>query len=260
MIYKIKQCKHCNKEFNDIEGRVFSNHVKWCNESPTRHIQTNSKQLLAFYDKSKGQYKDFNVKCHKCKKDFIVNERESKFPSKVKYYCNRSCANSRKITDEHKKKTSDSMLKTKTTKHTKCKNCNKLFEYNRRIYCSNECLKKKTIKDNGSLKDYRRKCAFKFSLNEYPNEFDFTLIEQYGWYKPKNRGDNLYGVSRDHIVSVRYGYDNNIDPELISHPANCRLMLHSDNSKKHSKCDMTIDQLIEKIKIWNDLNINILQD
>lgn len=44
---------------------------------------------------------------------------------------------------------------------------------------------------------------------------------------------------------------NNVSPELLSHPANCKLILHSENLKKNSKCNMTIDELIVKIEEFN---------
>ena len=101
------------------------------------------------------------------------------------------------------------------------------------------------------IKTYKRLCEFKFALNSYPDEFDFTLIENYGWYKAKNRGDNLNGVSRDHIYSRDKGFENLIDPYIISHPANCQLLRHNDNVSKHSNCDIEIENLINKIKEWN---------
>lgn len=105
--------------------------------------------------------------------------------------------------------------------------------------------------DLAKLKDYRLACKFRFSLNKYPSEFDFTLIESFGWYKAANHGNNLYGVSRDHMVSVRYGFDNNVDPEIIAHPANCKLMQHSLNVKKYISNSITYDELLIRIKEWD---------
>ena len=86
----------------------------------------------------------------------------------------------------------------------------------------------------------------------YPEEFDFNLIEQYGWYKAKNRGNNPNGVSRDHIYSIEEGYKNLIDPYIISHPANCMLIQQRKNASKHIKSNISIERLIEKIKQWNE--------
>jgi hypothetical protein len=102
-----------------------------------------------------------------------------------------------------------------------------------------------------ALTNYRADCRFKFDLKQYPNEFDFDLIREHGWYSPANKMNNLYGVSRDHMVSVRYGFDNGIDAKLISHPANCRLMLHSQNVAKYSECSITIEDLKERILTWD---------
>jgi hypothetical protein len=37
------------------------------------------------------------------------------------------------------------------------------------------------------FKIYKAETKFKFGLNDYPDEFDFTLIERYGWYSPSNK-------------------------------------------------------------------------
>lgn len=99
---------------------------------------------------------------------------------------------------------------------------------------------------------YRQLCEFKFGVRDYPKHFDLSLIEKHGWYKAKNRGNNLSGISRDHLYSVSDGFKNNIDPKIISHPANCVLVLHKENQKKHSKSKITIVELIDKIKSWSD--------
>lgn len=106
------------------------------------------------------------------------------------------------------------------------------------------------IKSEGLVR-YRQLCEFNFNLKDYPNEFEFSLIETHGWYKAKNRGDNLNGISRDHMFSVKMGYELNIDPYYISHPCNCKLMTHDKNSKKHSNSSITIDELYERVNCWN---------
>ena len=39
--------------------------------------------------------------------------------------------------------------------------------------------------------------------------------------------------------------------QIFSHPANCRIMLHSKNKTKHSKCDISLTQLLEDIHTWD---------
>lgn len=89
-------------------------------------------------------------------------------------------------------------------------------------------------------------------MKDYPDEFDFKLIEQYGWYKAKNRGNNPNGVSRDHMYSVVDGFVNNVDPLIVAHPANCRLIRQSENASKKNKSCITLDELKERIRIWNE--------
>ena len=106
-------------------------------------------------------------------------------------------------------------------------------------------------KKRPALVNYRADCIFKFNLKDYPKEFDFTLIETYGWYKPKNRGNNLTGVSRDHSVSVRYGFDNNLPATNLAHPANCILMQHGKNVSKGIKNSMSYEDLLKRIDAWD---------
>ena len=79
-----------------------------------------------------------------------------------------------------------------------------------------------------------------------------SLIQEHGWYQAANRGNNLDGVSRDHIISVKFGFENGIDPEIIAHPANCRLMRHTSNQKKNVDSDITLEELKERIEQWNN--------
>lgn len=158
-----------------------------------------------------------------------------------------------------------------------------IFEKRRNIFCGSSCatynsnlnrspdiykkasitLKNKIVETGAfgflmdkptNMKDYcvyRVLTNFNFDVNYYPTEFDINLIEQLGWYKTYDNL-NLNGVSMDHIYSVRSGYDNNINPYILSHPANCRIITQRTNSSKGMRCDITIDELLEKIKIFDN--------
>ena len=98
---------------------------------------------------------------------------------------------------------------------------------------------------------YKEKCQFLFNVYDYPHLFDLTLIEKYGWYSPKNsKKSNLNGISRDHLFSVSEGFKYNIDPDIISHPLNCKLVRHLDNQHKGMNSEINIDELIYKIRTW----------
>lgn len=139
----------------------------------------------------------------------------------------------------------------------KCE-CGEIFLRNRDgiKFCSIECRRKykknKPTGDYADFNQYKILTNFKFNLADYKEEFDFSLIEKYGWYLPVNRGNNLKGVSRDHMFSVREGFNFGIDPHLIAHPANCRLMVHNDNISKNSKCSISYDELLERINKFEE--------
>jgi hypothetical protein len=107
------------------------------------------------------------------------------------------------------------------------------------------------IKTNPEYFSYRNQCRFRFNVYDYPQEFDLKLLKKYGLYSPTNRKNNLNGISRDHIYSVYDGYVNKIDPQILSHPANCRLIKQNENSKKHKKSEITLIALKKKIYIWD---------
>ena len=102
----MKTRKHCNQQF-DLTGRTWSNHVRWCPERPKsnkKNIIANEKFAIVRY----GEIKDFEVSCNKCNETFVVSEREKSHPKKSKYFCSKSCANSRDWSDDKYKKSLES--------------------------------------------------------------------------------------------------------------------------------------------------------
>ena len=216
----------------------------------------------------------------KCGKEFIVIEREKEYPKKAKYFCSRSCANSRPKTEESRKKTSESLKKYArehgfTKKVTLletdriCEYCGNIFhsEKQHQRFCSVKCMAKnrglKNFLTKAQILDipeekiklfydvYKKQCHFNFDIYDYKKEYDFCLILEYGWYKPKNKGDNLFGVSKDHCFSVKRGFLEKIDPYFISHPANCKLILQSENASKGEDCSITQEELYKRVDDWN---------
>ena len=268
-------CPHCNKEF-DCNCKVFANHVRWCSENPNRKNIAGEKfrnrlseALNKANDEKLGIIKDFTVVCSTCGKEFVVQEREKQFPKKDKYFCSRSCANKRERPQDVKDKIAKS-LKVYNGSNNIIKTCVICGEaINKRgnvKTCSKECRdilikqnsekKMQKILENVAgtkeeytlkLRHYRNCCAFKFAMNSYPDEFDFELIKEHGWYSPSNKGNNLGGVSRDHMYSVKDGFENNVPPNLLAHPANCRLVIHNENVSKHKNSCITLDELKERI-------------
>jgi hypothetical protein len=119
-----------------------------------------------------------------------------------------------------------------------------------RKYCSTKCWVNYTEKNKEPYLLYRQRCKFTFSIADYPDKFNSDLILEHGWYSPSNKQNNLDGVSRDHMLSVKDGFINGIDPAVISHPANCDLVLHRANQRKRSNSSITVEELLDRIKKW----------
>lgn len=116
----------------------------------------------------------------------------------------------------------------------------------------------------GTRKLYAYQCRFKFSIRNYPDYFEHvtSLIKELGWYSASNRGNNLNGCSRDHMYSISDGFANNVDPKIISHPANCRIIPHKKNQSKNKKSVITLNELLQRIEQfdagigdWNRTNL-----
>ena len=192
-------------------------------------------------------------RCRKCQNIIPRNSRNDLF-------CSVSCSNaSRNVTWNNKMSNSrhEYLVKLGIRKNDEkenykliCKECNSEFcNKNKKIkYCSFKCRYKKRRENTSEYQRYKSASQFKFSLNTYPNEFDFDLIEKYGWYSPSNKNNNISGISRDHMLSIRDGFDLKIDPILLSHPANCKLMIHSENITKNRKSSIDYNELLKRIE------------
>lgn len=207
--------------------------------------------------------------CIQCFEFFLkYNHSEQKF-------CSNSCANTytnlnRKHSDKTKLKISKSLqLRSenilKKEKLFKNKNTDEKIIEEKKIkvkkvrlcrFCKINVVKElKIICENCKLsyyKFYRPLCEFKFNINDFTNKFDVDLIKKFGKYSPSNKGNNLNGVSRDHMYSVKDGFVNNIDSTIIKHPANCKLLVHPENNKKKSQSSITLEELLNRIKMWDN--------
>lgn len=263
-------CIYCHEVRN---ARGIFTHVDRAHLGKTQYCQGNN----GSYDKVAETKK--NKKLDKEKK-YLLNPNKClccnailEFDKRNGKFCNQSCSatfnNTGKVrTQDEKRKIAETLTgRVYVEKHKveiECKECKKIFSKEisgtkkiKTQFCSRSCSSKfigriryKDL-DKAGLKYYRVQCGFNFNLKDYPEEFDFALIEQFGWYKAKNHGDNLNGVSRDHMVSVKYGHENGIDPAILAHPANCRLVRHNDNISKGYKNFITLEELLNRINIWN---------
>ena len=221
-----------------------------------------------------------------------------KYENKMNIFCSKSCATTfnnkrKKHKTETKNKISSKLKNRKIIKQVikvktrKCQRCLCIFEpIDKERTCNScrtikECHKTCPICENiitnkrkkycilcyPTLSYYRTACAFYFNVFDYPEEFDLELLNTYGWYSPngykrRNKNPNLGGVSRDHILSVSEGFKRKIDPAIISHPANCRLMIHNGpngNNSKNENSNITLEELLIRIEKWNSKYLSGVQ-
>lgn len=93
------------------------------------------------------------------------------------------------------------------------------------------------------IKKYRYKCSFSITPDNITKIKGYDKLEKYGWYSKTNPK----GVVKDHRVSIKYGYDNNISPEIIGHLGNCEFLTYNENSIKSNKCSITLKELKKQI-------------
>ena len=197
-----------------------------------------------------------SILCEKCNITIQGEWRKDKRHIKTSSlrFCSKTCANSNARSAACKSALSEKMKGLVYDRPTKygtvaCQHCTKtvIRNYPHTKFCSQNCFKEYHRSVRTERENYRIACQFNFNVYEYPAFFDLALINQHGWYAPTNKGNNLNGVSRDHRISIAEGFAKKIDPKIIAHPANCRLVLHKENQMKHAKSSLTIEALCEEI-------------
>jgi len=254
----MNKCKNClcenptNRKYCSFRCRNIYVNKNIRDYSILTHLNENRKKLLT------KNYLENPKYCKHCNSVIDYDKRDNIF-------CSSSCSASfnntgKKKSKEIRKKISKALSgrklkyevwnkgKEKIEKKV-CLCCGKL--HNNKKFCNRKCRIENERKRNSEFKNYRLDCQFHFSLSDYPNEFDFKLLKKYGIYRASNRGNNLNGISRDHMFSIYDGFYNNINSEIIKHPANCRLVRQNENSSKWKKSSITIDKLKQRIDEWN---------
>lgn len=104
------KCEKCNIIFKTFQTKA--NHVRWAHKDNSEYLKSARKTGILVNEKRFGAWVYETVICSKegCKNSTVAKYREGK--KKEKYFCSRSCANSRgKRTDEEKIKISKSVSK-----------------------------------------------------------------------------------------------------------------------------------------------------
>lgn len=107
----MNKCLSCEKEVKN----------KYCNVScqnkhQRRNRKANPESIRKREFTKQAKWKTFHVHCNKCNEIVVIKEYNVKSPKKEKYFCSRSCANSRIKTEEIKRKISESAKKSEKVK------------------------------------------------------------------------------------------------------------------------------------------------
>ena len=228
----IKSCSFCGTDFESSPDRLkfcghscaakFNNRSRECKGKKLKCINCSTEHRAAW------NANPLDFRCTDCKK--IIFKKRRTEANKVFYKNHRE----------------------ELSRIRKCRYCQSVLEYqNKQKFCSDIC-RANFIDKKAGFNKYKDMCKFVFDLKRFPEEFSFDLINKYGFYSPSNKNNNLNGVSKDHMVSVKYGFENKIDPRIISHPANCQLMTQNENTAKSDKCSLTLAELLDRMNQWDE--------
>lgn len=251
------KCKNIECENETIGKRVYCS-LKCRNVYVNKHLRSYEKVSNTYNDKKNEKANEYLKEPKKC----LFCAEVIPFDKRRNNYCNHSCSASHNNperdytwSDKIRKSIHNYLIDNKIKEkvgiyYLECKACENIFESKRKelMFCGKECRKEHGRRNMEEYKKYKQDTIFKFHLRDYPEMFDFTLVEKHGWYSPTNKKNNLNGVSRDHMLSVNEGFRLGIDPFLLAHPANCELMIHNENISKNNKSSLTLEDLLIRIK------------
>jgi len=219
--------------------------------------------------------REFEVICKNCGKKFTVIEEETKFPIKGdKYFCCRSCANTRHHSEETKQKIKDTLHKginehkyifrnqygeyNYGIRKCRCEYCGKEFEsIKNKRFCSNECkyksagekislLRQKEIQ-NGTFNGWQSR-----NITSYPEKFWIEVLNnnniEYKINFPIKQDNNLYNYFLDFYININ---NREIDLEIDG-----KQHKYTDRQESDIKRDIYIKSKgIEVYRIeWNEIN------
>ena len=266
------QCKRITKQ--NISQFGFSSIDELHQQYPGFPLVCENYRLSLIQSSAKGSIvskqiaKDFQQKyldnpkiCKQCHKAISYENRHNEF------FCDHSCAaifnNKEKPsrTNESRQKIKQIMLdkgyENYLSNPKKCKTYDNhiSYEHKRRKLCDTcRYNLKHTFRESNIA--YRRACNFKLNKRDHPTLFDNQLLTEIGWYMPVNKGNNINGASFDHLYRVSDGFKNNVEPEIMKHPANAELIPHNINQLRR-KSVISLEELKRRIELWDSGERNL---
>lgn len=190
------KCLNCGKPVKN----------KYCNVSCQNiHQWTGKKHSKESIDKFKAtkqsKWKHFTVKCYKCCNSFDIKEYDVNKPKKEKYFCSRSCANSRTHSDKTKLKISITAKNSEKVKlankiNAKQKRSKIIIVVSNCLYCNGEIMHKQY-----KPRKYHKECWLKCSGGLQQG----SSRGKCGWYK------GYWCDSSYELAWIIYQLDHNIN-------------------------------------------------
>ncbi len=112
-----------------------------------------------------------------------------------------------------------------------------------------ETIRKKTPKD------------IKANFDKYKEEVCFLTENNVRIYRDKIKNIEIRGdeFHLDHKYSIKGGFENNVEPEIIASFVNLQILSSADNCKKYTKCSISLNDLkilYNKRDIYENKEIN----
>lgn len=94
---------------------------------------------------------------------------------------------------------------------------------------------------------------------QYKEKVGYLTDRNYRRYKDilDPQGLRSHQWHLDHIFSKSDGFRYNVDPELVAHPANLRIISASANTSKNFRSEISLQVLIERVEEWNLIHSSV---
>ena len=117
---------------------------------------------------------------------------------------------------------------------------NERHEHYQRVWAEKRAERERKLGIHGTWRAYQRRCVCltRMTIRHHMAKIENGHLER-GHFK----------AHVDHVFSVKQGWLQDVDPEVICHWSNLRMIPYTENVRKQTRCDKTIEQLYEDYKM-----------
>lgn len=255
-------CKFCNHNLELKNKYTKSGHLAKCKKYKTFKKEVLTKEYLV------DEYVTKKRSALEIAQEYQL-ESASTIIKLLHLYNIQSRSISESKTELQRNKSKQTNLTRYGAEHNFCKNSTSRIKWESEMfekYGIINVFQRKDIIDKISQIKYNKGFIVprEFKTNElekyYSDVWYYTTVNYNKFYNDINinnvkRGHRTYHL--DHKISITYGFINNIDPSIIGHKCNLEILYYKDNLIKGTKCSLSLDELLNRIKEYEQLNDNI---